>query len=70
MIADDAHCTIGHRCFFNNNCSIDVLDSVSIGDDCLFAEGVKIYDSNHVFNRAGVPIREQGSTALGIEIGN
>lgn len=41
--------SIGRSCFFNNYCSINSLDSVTIGDKCSFGEGVKIYDHDHDF---------------------
>lgn len=40
---------IGKRCFFNNYCSINSLGYIEIGDNCIFGEGVKIYDHNHKY---------------------
>lgn len=42
---------IGNNCFFNNYCSINSLKKISIGDDCIFGEGVKIYDHNHIYGK-------------------
>ena len=41
--------TIAGRVFFNSNVSISSVDSVEIGDGCLFGENVKIYDHDHKF---------------------
>ena len=41
---------IGDGTWFNNCCSINRHDKVTIGKNNLFGEGVRIYDHNHVFN--------------------
>lgn len=61
---------IGRNCFFNHGCSINALQRIEIGDDCLFGENVKIYDHNHRFSRGDIPIKEQGFSADGVTIGN
>lgn len=48
-IEDKGKLTIGKNVFFNNFCSISCMNSICIGDDCLFGEGVKIYDHDHIF---------------------
>lgn len=40
---------IGKACFFNHGCSINALEKIEIGDECIFGENVKIYDHNHRF---------------------
>ena len=60
QMEDEAVISIGDRCFFNNDCSITARESISIGNDCLFGEGVKIYDHNHVFKHIPTPIAQQG----------
>lgn len=67
---DEAVISIGDRCFFNNDCSITARESISIGNDCLFGEGVKIYDHNHVFKHIPTPIAQQGFSEGGVLIGN
>lgn len=62
--------TIGNHCFFNNDCSINCWQSISIGSDCIFGEGVKVYDHNHAFDDPYRPIREQGFTAAPVRIGD
>ncbi len=61
---------IGSGCFFNNNCSINSLSKVTIGDNCLFGEGVKIYDHNHEFKKSNILIKDQGYSMAPINIGS
>lgn len=60
---------IGDNVFFNNGCSINAFDSVSVGDGCIFGENVKIYDHNHRFNLEGVPYSNSGFTVAPVTIG-
>ena len=60
---------IGKNVFFNNDCSINCLGKVEIGDDCIFGENVKIYDHNHLFNRKD-KIKSQGFSIGTVTIGN
>lgn len=62
--------SIGDDVFFNNGCSITSYESVSIGDNCLFGENVKIYDHNHVFNLENTPVGKSGFTIAPVTIGN
>lgn len=41
--------TIGNNVFFNNGCSINCRKNISIGDNSIFGENVKIYDHDHIF---------------------
>lgn len=61
---------IGQNTFFNNYCSITSLNNISIGNDCLFGENVKIYDHNHKFNDLSKKIKEQGFNIGEVKIGN
>ena len=61
---------IGNNVFFNNYCTINVHKKVVIGDNCIFGEGVKIYDHNHRFSNKNILIREQGYNCKSIIIGN
>lgn len=61
--------SIGKNCFFNNGCSLNALESIKIGDGCLFGENVKIYDHNHRFSKVETPIKEQGFTTGAVTIG-
>ncbi|MCK6905102.1 acyltransferase [Enterobacter pseudoroggenkampii] len=38
------------NCFVNNGCSFNCLESIYIGENTLFGEGVKIYDHDHIIN--------------------
>lgn len=50
LIGENAYLEIGDNCFFNNDCSINCLEGIKIGNDNLFGESVKIYDHNHIFS--------------------
>lgn len=69
MIANEGKLHIGENCFFNNDCSVSVLQRVSIGDRCLFGERVSIYDHNHCFKERK-PIKSQGYSAGDVVIGD
>lgn len=49
-IEDKGKVIIGDDCFFNNDCSLNALNSITIGDNTIFGECVKVYDHNHRFN--------------------
>lgn len=51
IISNDGYLEIGNNCFFNNDCSINCLKCIVIGDNNLFGENVKIYDHNHCFSK-------------------
>lgn len=65
-----AKINIGNNCFFNNHCSLNSLNSITIGDRCLFGENVKIYDQDHKFKDINLPIKEQGFLTKPVTIGN
>jgi acetyltransferase-like isoleucine patch superfamily enzyme len=60
--------SIGNRVFFNRGCYLAVLDNVSIGNNCIFGEGVSIHDENHVYGSDDVAIASRGFTAKPIVI--
>lgn len=47
FVGKKASLEIGNNFFMNNFCSINCLESISIGDNTLFGENVKLYDHNH-----------------------
>lgn len=47
MILANARLQIGDYVFFNNYCSVNCLEKITIGKGTMFGEGVKIYDHNH-----------------------
>lgn len=61
---------IGNNVFFNNSCSINCLNNISIGSNCQFGEGVKFYDHNHNYRDKSRLINEQGYSIGSIAIGN
>lgn len=65
-----ASISIGKKCFFNHGCSINALKEVTIGDECIFGENVKIYDHNHRFSEKDLSIKEQGFSIGEVCIGN
>lgn len=69
-IEDTGLVEIGDNTFFNNYCSITSMNQVIIGSDCLFGEGVKIYDHNHKFRDGMNPIAKQGFSIGTVTIGN
>lgn len=48
IIICDGEVSIGNNCFFNNYCSINCLDKVTIGKGTIFGESIKIYDHDHL----------------------
>lgn len=70
VIGREGNLLIGNGVFFNNYCSINCLSSIEIGDNCIFGEGVKIYDHNHIYSSKGKIIKEQGFKSGNIRIGN
>lgn len=69
-ISKHGYLEIGQGCFFNNDCSINVMGKIIIGDNCIFGENVKLYDHNHIFNKTNELIKNQGMKIGKIEIGN
>jgi acetyltransferase-like isoleucine patch superfamily enzyme len=51
---------IGDNCHFNFGCYISGTGGLKIGNDCLFAPGVKILTSGHNFDDLELPIVKQG----------
>ena len=51
----------GDNCFVNNYFSATSIKKIKIGIDCIFGEGVKIYDHNHKYSEknAGIPFHSQ-----------
>ncbi|MCD9618688.1 acyltransferase [Chryseobacterium gleum] len=44
-----ANLIIGNGVFFNNYSSVNCIDTITIGDNTIFGEGVKLYDHNHKY---------------------
>lgn len=69
MIGKKGHIEIGNNCFFNNGCSLNANNYISIGEGTLFGENVKVYDHNHRFRDLNKPIKEQGFSDDEVVIG-
>lgn len=62
--------TIGSRNYFNKNVKIVCFDKIEIGDDCLIADSVHIYDHDHRFDDVSKTIGSQGYVTAPVKIGN
>lgn len=69
MIDNNGSVAIGDDCFFNNGCSIASNQKITIGEGTLFGENVKVYDHNHRFRNAVMPIKKQGFSNGSVSIG-
>lgn len=69
MIDKHGEIVIGNNVFFNNYCSLNAINHISIGDGTIFGENVKVYDHNHCYKNPDVPIKEQGFTSSPVNIG-
>ncbi|WP_292011088.1 acyltransferase [Chryseobacterium sp.] len=49
LVQKNACLELGNNFFMNNFCSINCLDNISIGENTLFGENVKLYDHNHAY---------------------
>lgn len=49
LVQENAVLEVGDHFFMNNFCSINCLDRISIGNNTLFGENVKLYDHNHAY---------------------
>lgn len=70
LTIDDGEVLIRDNVFFNGDCSINCLSRVYIGNDCMFGEGVKLYDHNHGYKESNKLMREQKMSKASIRIGN
>jgi len=61
---------IGSRNYFNKNVKIVCFEKIEIGDDCLFADSVHIYDHDHRYDDLSKPISQQGYAMAPVKIGN
>lgn len=69
MIDKHGEVKIGDNVFFNNYCSLNANERITIGDGTLFGENVKVYDHNHCYKNPNEPIKNQGFTAAPVTIG-
>lgn len=67
---DSSVVKIGENFFMNRNSSIVSRYGVTIGNDCMIAESVFIYDHDHVYSDLNTPFRLQGYKGSPIVIGD
>lgn len=60
---------IGNRVGINNNCCINAMGSIKIGDNVILGQNVSIYDHDHRFE-SGVLTRDSGFDIKPVVIGN
>lgn len=61
---------LGNRSSLADNCFVGATGGIYIGDDVIGGQNIRFHSSNHVFRDSERPIREQGTTAKGIRVGN
>ena len=54
IFCDGGMVRIGKNCFFNYGCSLNSQIMITVGDDTLLGEGVKIYDHDHMITNGKV----------------
>lgn len=69
LVVEGGELAIGDNVFMNNSCSINCISRIIIGSDCLFGEGVRIYDHDHDFSGDGL-IKDGGFRCSEVRIGN
>lgn len=71
LIFKNGSLKIGTGVFFNNYCSINCLHLITIGNNTIVGESVKIYDHNHAYQKKPVIAIQPGQYTLGaVTIGN
>jgi acetyltransferase-like isoleucine patch superfamily enzyme len=61
---------VGDRTVFGHHCTIGVVESVTIGRDCLIGELVSIRDHDHGFASSDIPMLDQAPKAAPVVIGD
>ncbi|WP_374329183.1 DapH/DapD/GlmU-related protein [Soonwooa sp.] len=70
LVGKNASLKIENNVFFNNNCSINCLDSIEIGENTLIGESVKLYDHNHEYTSSpNFKVEHQKFTTAPVKIG-
>jgi acetyltransferase-like isoleucine patch superfamily enzyme len=70
ICSDNGRLQLGEHVFFNNYCSINCLYEITVGDNTIFGEGVRLYDHNHEFSDKEKLITGQGMKYGAITIGD
>ncbi len=58
VVGRNAFLKLSDHVIMNNNCSINCLENIVIGENTLIGEGVKFYDHNHKYNSVEVSHKE------------
>lgn len=61
---------IGDNCGTGDFCFFGSAGGISIGDNVIMGQNVRFHSENHIFDRTDLPIKSQGVTNKGIEVGN
>ena len=61
---------IGRKNYFNKNFKAVCFERIEIGNDCMIADSVHLYDHDHGYTELSLPIAQQGYTTSPIKIGN
>ncbi|MHA7943015.1 acyltransferase [Formosa sp. 3Alg 14/1] len=61
---------IGNGFFANKGMSLNAMGSISIGENTIFGEDVKLYDHNHGYKDTLTPIKDQPYSIGTVEIGS
>lgn len=70
LVYDRASLIIEKGVSFNNNCSINCLEFIEIGEHSIFGESVKIYDHNHAYaNNGNLVVDRNSYTTSRVSIG-
>jgi acetyltransferase-like isoleucine patch superfamily enzyme len=69
-IGKNSAVSIGEGVFFNQNFSLNAMGTITIGNDTIFGEDVKIYDHNHGFKNKTMLIKEQPYSIGRVDIGS
>lgn len=69
IVIEGGNVELGANCFFNNGCSINSLENISIGDGTIFGENSHVYDHNHKFRSDDDSIKSQGYSVAPVHIG-
>ena len=65
-----AHLTVADNVFFNRNVKIVCHSAIEIGEDCIIADSVHLYDHDHGISQDTSPIRSQPIISAPIKIQN
>lgn len=68
--ASGGRIVLGSGNYFNESAKIICMEEVQVGDNCLFADSVNVYDHDHKIDDLNLPINKQGYATRPVRIGN